>query len=256
MRGKRVLVVGGGQRTEPQESSVVGNGRAICLTLARRGASVMCADRDLAAANATAKVEPGLNIETCQADVTAPEQVSAMVHSTHRRLGGLDGLVLSVGISLREPFDQLTCESWDAVHAVNLRGHMLTLQSALPLLAPGSSIVLISSVAARMPMGRNPAYESAKAGLSALCRAAAFEGRERDLRANVVLVGLIDTPMGRAASAARPGRAAGPLPMGRQGTAWEVASAVAFLLSPEASYINATELVVDGGLSAGITREP
>jgi NAD(P)-dependent dehydrogenase (short-subunit alcohol dehydrogenase family) len=69
-----------------------------------------------------------------------------------------------------------------------------------------------------------------------------------------VRAGLIDTPMGRAARAARPGRAAGPLPFGRQGTAWDIAHAVCFLLSDEAAYVNAAELAVDGGLRHGIAR--
>ena len=88
--------------------------------------------------------------------------------------------------------------------------------------------------------------------MHALCRAVALAGQERGIRANVVAPGLIDTPMGRASTRARPGRTTRPLPFGRQGTSREVASAVCFLLSGEASYVNAAELVVDGGLSQGI----
>ncbi|GAA5233294.1 SDR family oxidoreductase [Verticiella sediminum] len=255
MQGRKVLVVGGGQSPSPDGQALTGNGRAICLTLARRGARVACADRDLAAAQATAAAGPAQSILALEGDVADAGDVTRMVQQAHARLDGLDGLVLNVGISRREALGALSPASWDAIHAVNLRGHMLVVQAALPLLAPGAAVVFISSVAARMPQGRNPAYETAKAGLSALCRATAYEARERDIRANTVLAGLIDTPMGRAATAARPGRAGGPLPLGRQGSAWDVAHAVAFLLSDDAAYINATELVVDGGLSAGVVRE-
>lgn len=254
LTGRRILVVGGGQ--SPSDiPEAMGNGRAICLTLAHEGAKVMCADLNLDAARATAALAlPGRgSILPCQADVSQPDSVQAMVHAACEQLGGLDGLVLNVGISDRKPLGDLTAASWDAIFEVNLRGHMLCVQQALPRLESGGAIVFISSVAARLPLGRNPAYETTKAGLGALCRAVAFEGHARHIRANVILAGLIDTPMGRAASAARPDRAAGPLPFGRQGSAWEIAQAARFLLSDAAAYINAVELPVDGGLSAGIT---
>lgn len=94
-----------------------------------------------------------------------------------------------------------------------------------------------------------PAYDSSKAGLAGLCRHVAFEGSRRGIRANVIAPGLIDTPLGRAASRARPSRSQTVIPLGRQGTAWEVAYAAVFLLSGEASYITGQTLVVDGGLS-------
>jgi NAD(P)-dependent dehydrogenase (short-subunit alcohol dehydrogenase family) len=95
-----------------------------------------------------------------------------------------------------------------------------------------------------------PAYDASKAGLAGLCRHVAFEGARRGIRANLVVPGLIDTPLGRLASRGRPSRAKTTVPLGRQGTAWEVAYATVFLLSAESSYVTGQSLVVDGGLSS------
>ena len=114
----------------------------------------------------------------------------------------------------------------------------------------GGAIVLISSVAGLKPGSGIPAYDASKAALFGLCRHVAREGEKKRARANVVVPGLIDTPIGRWATQGRPSRAATAIPLGRQGTAWEVAYATIFLLSAEADYITGQQLVVDGGLSS------
>jgi NAD(P)-dependent dehydrogenase (short-subunit alcohol dehydrogenase family) len=112
----------------------------------------------------------------------------------------------------------------------------------------GGSIVFIGSIAGLQPGSRIPAYDASKAGLIGLCRHTALEGASGQIRANLVAPGLIDTPLGRLASAGRRSRERTPIPLGRQGTAWEVAAAVVFLLSREAGYITGHVLPVDGGL--------
>ena len=112
-----------------------------------------------------------------------------------------------------------------------------------------ASVVFVSSVAGLKPGSRIPAYDASKAGLFGLSRQVAREGASRGIRANVVVPGLIDTPLGRAASAGRSSRAATPVPLRRQGTGWEVAYAALFLMSDESSYVTAQTLVVDGGLT-------
>jgi NAD(P)-dependent dehydrogenase (short-subunit alcohol dehydrogenase family) len=135
------------------------------------------------------------------------------------------------------------------VFAVNVRSHFILAGAALEVMPAGGAIVFISSIAGLTPGSRIPAYDASKAALTGLCRQVAAEGARRGIRANVVAPGLIDTPLGRLATGGRPSRATAPVPLGRQGTAWEVAAPVVFLLSDAASYITSQLLAVDGGLT-------
>lgn len=255
LQGRRVLVVGAGQRAIPEDDPPIGNGRAIAVLFAREGARVACVDVSQAAVDATCAqiTAEGGQAFAETADVRDAAAIAPLVARCAERLGGLDGLVLNVGISRGLPLDRLSAAHWDDEFAVNLRSHMLFAQAALPLLAPGSAVVLMSSIASLRNSSRNPAYEASKAGQVSLARAIAVAGEDKGIRCNAVLPGLMDTPMGRDATRRRPGRAAA-VPFGRQGTGWEVAQACLYLVSHEASYVNGHALVVDGGLSAGVVR--
>ncbi len=254
LAGRRILVVGAGTQACPDPDAPIGNGRAIALLCAREGAAVGCADRDAAAARDTlAQVEKeGGRGAVIVGDVSDADACERIVAEAEQVLGGLDGVVLNVGIAVGARLAGTDAASWDLTFAVNLRAHFLIARAALPRLAPGAARVFLSSVAALGPGSQLPSYDASKAGLAGLMRHVAYEGARRGVRANVILPGLIDTPLGRSATRGRPSRARTPVPLGRQGTGWEVAHATLFLLSGEASYITGQSLVVDGGLS-GLT---
>lgn len=252
LRGRKVLVVGAGTRPTPDgDADLIGNGRAISVIAARSGATVACADIDTDAASATAALveAEGAAAYVFTVDVSDAGECARVVADADAAMGGLDGLVCNVGIGAGMGMTGTTPEQWDAVFDVNVRSHFLLAAAALPRMDAGGSIVFISSVAGLTAGSRIPAYDASKSALTGLCRQVAAEGARRGVRANVVAPGLIDTPLGRWATGGRPSRTKAPVPLGRQGTAWEVAEPVVFLLSDKASYITSQLLAVDGGLT-------
>jgi len=253
--GKVALIAGGGADGPPKagEQISIGNGRATAILCAREGASVVVADRSLALAKETADFIRGEGnlAESVEADISQEESCRASVQAAVSFFGALHLLVNNVGIAIGGNLTGTTTEQFDKMVQVNLRGHFLMMRYAVPEIAKagGGAIVNVASLAA-LRSNRMVAYEATKAALLGLSRSAAMSHARDHIRVNTILPGLINSSMVRRLSGDREALVAPRIPMRRQGTPWEVASAIVFLLSDEASYITGTELIVDGGLSA------
>ena len=243
MAGRRALVTGGAG----------GIGLACARRLLAEGAEVVLLDR-----RADAPSAAGIGAAPVACDVRDPGAVAAAVTRAAGLLNGpVDVLINAAGVYRIAPLLDLTPEEWDDVQAVNLRGTFLAGRAvAAALIAAGrpGAIVNISSTAGLVADAAEPSahYNASKAGVLALTRQMAAEWAPHGIRANAVCPGVIDTPMLRimddpAAGAAylRTG-----VPLGRLGSAEEVAAAIAFLASDDASYLTGAAVPVDGGVTA------
>jgi len=250
LTGRRVVVIGAGTRASEDDDAPIGNGRAIAVLCAREGAAVACVDIDRDAAQLTADLcrQEGADAVTIAADVREAKACEQLVHEAREGLAGLDGVVANVGFGAGQGLAGTTPELWDDIFALNVRSHFLVARAAVPVLEDGGSLVFIGSAASLRAGTRFPAYDASKSALFGLCRHVALEGAPRGIRANHVIPGPVDTPLGRWGSENVKSRSQIQFPLGRQATAWDIAYATVFMLSAEASYITGEALVVAGGM--------
>jgi len=241
---KKVSIVTGGGR---------GIGRAVCLALAREGSNIMVTD----VASQTAR-EVSEEIQSMgrralffEMDVSKSDQAKKMVAAALSSFGKIDILVNVAGIFLRSPIEDVSEQDWDKVVAVNLKGTFLCSQAVGKEMIKqgGGSIVNFASVAAHTPQINLGAYSPSKAGVLLLTKIMAVEWAKYNIRVNALSPGPILTPMTDSiynTEKLKKGRAKA-VPMDRFGTPEEVAKAVLFLASDDASYITGHALSIDGG---------
>ncbi len=233
-----------------------GIGRGIAVSLATDGYAVgINYDSNQAAAReAAAEVEAvGGEAVLLQADMADGPAVKTMVARALEQLGHLDVVVLNAGICPFTPFFELTEETWDRTHAVNLKGAFLTAQAAARAMVErgaGGRIIVISSISALVGGAEQAHYCSTKAGLAALMRSMAIVLGPHGITCNAVLPGPITTDINRD-DFAQPGKTEyfqGRIPVGRIGDPVDIGDVVRLLVRDEARYINGAEVIVDGGL--------
>jgi NAD(P)-dependent dehydrogenase (short-subunit alcohol dehydrogenase family) len=240
-----------------------GNGKAIATLFARQGATVIGTDRNMDAAEATRVLiaEEGGACEVVASDATEPDEAERLVSETAARFGRLDILVNNVGQSEPGGPVDMALETWDAQFQLNCTSAFNTCKHAIPAMerGGGGAIVNVSSVAALRYIGKpQVAYSAAKAALIQFTRATAIIHAASGVRLNCVVPGLMHTPLVERLAAKYAGgdyegfvgKRHAQVPVGRMGDAWDVAHAALFLVSDEARYITATEIVVDGGITA------
>ncbi|MEX0785035.1 MAG: 3-oxoacyl-[acyl-carrier-protein] reductase [Dehalococcoidia bacterium] len=243
LTGKVALVTGGSR----------GIGRAISLALAERGAKVAInyASNEKAA-NACAKAieDCGSQCVAIQGDVAEADDAKRLIDETTSALGGLHILVNNAGLTRDDLLMRMSEEAWDRVMAVDLRGAYLCTKAALrPMVRQRwGRIINIASVAGLVGNAGQANYAAAKAGLIGLTKSVAKEVASRNITANAIAPGLVDTEMTEGLSDAQKQAVLLMVPMGRAATPEEIAPAAVFLASEEARYITGAVLAVDGGL--------
>jgi len=243
LENKVSIVTGGGQ----------GIGKAVSLALAREGSDVLVADLVVETANEVSEEirMRGRRSLSLKMDVSNGNQVKEMVKTALATFGRIDVLVNVAGIFIKSPIEEVSEQDWDRVIAVNLKGTFLCSQAVGKEMIKqgGGSIVNLASVAAHTPQIYSGAYSPSKAGVLLLTKIMAVEWAKHNIRVNAVSPGPIRTPMTDSiynTEKLRKGRARS-IPLNRFGDPEEVAKAIVFLASDEASYITGHALAIDGG---------
>jgi NAD(P)-dependent dehydrogenase (short-subunit alcohol dehydrogenase family) len=244
LEGKIALITGGNG----------GIGLATAKQFVNEGAYVFITGRREQELAAAVK-EIGRNVTGVQGDVSNLGDLDRLFAQIKREKGKLDIVFANAGVAKYAPLGSITEELYDSIFDINVKGLLFTVQKALPLMADGASIILNASIVASKGFSANSVYSATKAAVRSFARTWTTDLKDRRIRVNAVSPGSIDTPglsdllASSETGEQRQKMIANSVPLGRFGTADEIAKAVVFLASDDASYITGTELFVDGGIA-------
>jgi len=244
LEGKTALITGGS----------TGIGLATAKQFVNEGAYVFITGRREAEL-ASAVKEIGRNVTGVQGDVSNLGDLDRLFAQIKREKGKLDIVFANAGVAKFAAFGAITEELYDWTFDINVKGLLFTVQKALPLLPDGASIILNSSVVASKGLPTNSVYSATKAAIRSFARTWTTDLKDRRIRVNAVSPGSIDTPgLSGLLGSSETGQQrlkmiSNNVPLGRLGTADEIAKAVVFLASDDASFVTGTELFVDGGFA-------
>jgi NAD(P)-dependent dehydrogenase (short-subunit alcohol dehydrogenase family) len=241
LSGKNALITGGS----------MGIGLATAKLFVDEGAYVFITGRREPELNAAVK-EIGENVAGVQGDVANLGDLDRLFAQIKREKGTLDIVFANAGITPMTPLGNITEQDYDSLFNANVKGLIFTVQKALPLMPDGGSIILNASIVASKGFGGWSVYSATKAAVRSLARTWTTDLKDRRIRVNALSPGYIDTAPWRSVTVAEMRAnimASGTVPLGRFGTADEVAKAAAFLAADDSSYVTGTELFVDGGVA-------
>ena len=240
--GKVALVTGGNS----------GIGLAAAKRLVADGAYVFITGRRASELGAAAR-EIGRNVTAIQGDVSRLADLDRLFATVKEVKGSINVLFANAGIAEAAPLGEISEDLFDRTFGINVKGTVFTVQKALPFLRDGASIILTSSVVGSKGLPNVSIYSATKAALRSFARTWTTDLKNRRIRVNVVSPGAIDTPglrgLGRTDAEGLNELYVGRIPLGRVGRPEDIAGAVSFLASDDASYVSGIELFVDGGMA-------
>ena len=244
LEGKITLVTGG----------TSGIGLACAKHFVNEGAYVFRTGRRDAELAAAVK-EIGRNVTGVQGDVSNLGDLDRLFAQIKKKKDRLDIVFANAGTARYAPVGEITEEIYDSIFGINVRGLLFTVQKALPLLPDGASIILNASIVGSKGLASNSVYSATKAAVRSFARTWTTDLKDRHIRVNAVSPGSVDTPgLSELLGSSETGQQrlkmiSDTVPLGRLGKPDEVAKAVVFLASDDASYVTGTELFVDGGMA-------
>ncbi len=236
---KNVIITGGS----------AGIGLATAKTFIAKGADVLVTGRNTDSLDQASATINSPKFKTLVSDISKLEDIIALEKEVSESGKKVDVLVLNAGIAKQFSIEETTEEVFDDLFNINVKGLFFTLQKLIPHLAEGASVILISSGVSVSGYAQMGAYAATKSAVDAIARTAAIELADRKIRVNTVAPGLTDTPMNQQTPEDIKNAIAAAVPLKRIGEAEEIANAIVFLASDEASYISGSYLSVDGGVT-------